>query len=294
MHRTATLLDVRIGAHVRASGGVWKAVEAGVGLGCEAIQFFAGSPRTWRPTLYSDKDAARFIAARAASGISFAVIHTIYLINLASNREDLYENSVHSLVGALRAAEQLQADAIVTHIGSHQGAGFSAGLSRVAAALRRALAESEGSSVRLLLENTAGAGGTMGVNFAELGAMIEAADFHPRLGLCVDTAHAFAAGFDLRTAEGLDDTLSRVEAECGLERLVMLHLNDSKAPLGSNRDRHENIGAGEIGLEAFGRIVRHPLLAAMPGILEVPGLDGKGPDQANMDVLRKFAGKTQK
>jgi deoxyribonuclease-4 len=275
-----------IGAHVKAAGGVWKAIEAGVALGCEAIQFFAGSPRTWRAMVYDDPDVTRFLEARARSSIRFVVIHTIYLINLASEREDFYEKSVASLVAAVDAAEQLGAEAVVTHIGSHQGSGFAAGLERVRVALLRALEQSDGSAVRILLENTAGAGGTMGVTFDELGAMIRAAGGHPRLGLCLDTAHVFAAGADLRTPEGLGRTLADLDAACGLDRLAMVHLNDSKAPLGSNRDRHENIGEGELGLEAFRALLRHPALADVPGILEVPGYDGHGPDRRNMDTLR--------
>jgi deoxyribonuclease-4 len=279
-----------IGAHVNSSGGVWKAISNGVDIGCEAIQFFAGSPRTWAPTTYKEKDAEKFREARSASPIRFVVIHTIYLINLASSREDFYEKSVTSLLGAVAAAEQLGADAIVTHVGSHQGAGFETGLVRVQAALRRALVESEGSPVRLLLENTAGAGGTMGVDFDELGAMIDAADRHPRLGLCLDTAHVFEAGFDIRTAAGLDEALARLDAACGLDRLVMLHLNDSKTAFGSNRDRHENIGDGEIGLEGFRAIVNHPAFADTPGILEVPGFDDQGPDLRNVEILRELGG----
>jgi deoxyribonuclease-4 len=256
------------GAHVGSSGGVWKAIEAGTEIGCEAIQIFAGSPRTWAPTMYKEGDAARFRAARTASPIRFVVIHTIYLINLA--------------------AEQLGADAIVTHVGSHQGAGFEAGLARVAAALSRALAETPDSRVRLLLENTAGAGGTMGVDLDELGAMIAAVDGHPRLGLCLDTAHLFEAGFDLRTAAGLDTMVSARDDACGVERLTMLHLNDSKTALGSNRDRHENIGEGELGREAFAAIVAHPAFADLPGILEVPGFAGDGPDAANVAILREL------
>jgi len=278
-----------IGAHVNSSGGVWKAIGNGADIGCEAIQIFAGSPRTWAPTIYKDADAERFREDREASPIRFVVIHTIYLINLASAREDFYEKSVTSLAGAVAAAEQLGADAIVTHVGSHQGAGFEAGLERVRAALIRVLAESEGSDVRLLLENTAGAGGTMGVDFDELGAMIAAAGGHPRLGLCLDTAHLFEAGFDLRTAAGLDEALARLDAACGLDRLGMLHLNDSKTPIGSNRDRHENIGEGEIGLEGFRAIVTSPALADLPGILEVPGFDGEGPDLLNVQRLRDLA-----
>ena len=274
------------GAHVGSSGGVWKAIENGAEIGCEAIQIFAGSPRTWAPTVYKEADAARFREARAASPIRFVVIHTIYLINLASAKEDFYEKSVASLIGAVDAAEQLGADAIVTHVGSHQGAGFEAGLERVRDALQRTLAECADTKVRILLENTAGAGGTMGVSFEELGAMIVAAGGDARLGLCLDTAHLFEAGYDLRDAAGVESTVKALDDACGLERLAMLHLNDSKTPLGSNRDRHENIGSGELGREAFAAIVNHPAFAGLPGILEVPGHDGTGPDAQNMALLR--------
>jgi deoxyribonuclease-4 len=280
------------GAHVKSSGGVWHAIENGVDLGCEAVQFFAGSPRTWAPTVYKEKDAKRFRDLRDASPIRFVLIHTIYLINLASANEDFYEKSVTSLCGALAAAEQLGADAIVTHIGSHQGAGFEAGLQRVQAGLGRALAESEGSSVRLLLENTAGAGGTMGVDFRELGAIIDATGGDPRLGVCLDTAHIFESGVDLGTPVGMAETLAHVDVECGRERLAALHLNDSKTPLGSNRDRHENVGEGDLGLDGFRTIVNEPAFADLPGILEVPGFDGEGPDRENLLRLRTLAGES--
>jgi deoxyribonuclease-4 len=156
----------------------------------------------------------------------------------------------------------------------------------VSDALRAALDEVDDSPVRVLLENTAGAGGTMGVSFEELGAMIDAVDGDPRVGICLDTAHLFEAGHDLRTPAGVDGALEALDAACGVERLVMLHLNDSKTPLGSNRDRHENIGQGELGLDAFRTLVTHPALAGLPGILEVPGIDGQGPDEANMQTLR--------
>jgi deoxyribonuclease-4 len=278
------------GAHVKASGGVWTAVERGEALGVQAIQFFAGSPRTWKPQLYRSADAERFREARAASGLRFAVIHTIYLINLATVNEEFYEKSVVALVGAVTAAEQLGVEAIVTHIGSHQGAGFEAGLARVREALLRALEEVGDSRVRLLLENTAGAGGTMGVTFAELAAMIAATGGDERLGVCLDTAHLLASGHELRSAEGLEATVTSFAETVGLERLVMVHLNDSKTPLGSNRDRHENIGEGEIGRKAMRLIVNHRAFADIPGILEVPGYDGQGPDRANLDTLRELRG----
>jgi deoxyribonuclease IV len=278
------------GAHVKSSGGVWHAIENGTDLGAEAVQFFAGSPRTWKPTLYTEKDSGRFREMRADSAIRFVVIHTIYLINLASENADFYEKSVQSLCGALTAADQLGADAIVTHIGSHQGSGFAAGLERVQQGLRRALADSEGSPVKLLLENTAGAGGTMGVDFRELGQIIDAAGEDPRLGICVDTAHIFESGVDLRTREGVDELLRELDAGCDRERLVMFHLNDSKTPLGSNRDRHENIGEGDLGEDAFRLLVNEPAFKDLPGILEVPGFDGQGPDKENLARLRALVG----
>jgi deoxyribonuclease-4 len=279
-----------LGAHVRASGGVWKAIEHGEELGCQAIQIFAGSPRTWKPTTYSDKDATRFREARAASAIRFVVIHTIYLINLATSNADYYEKSVTALVGAVRAAERLGAQAIVNHTGSHQGDGFEVGLARVRAAFAQALEACGDSQVRILIENTAGAGGTMGVDLPQIAAIIDAVDGDPRVGVCLDTAHLFEAGFDIRTPAGLEALLDDFDATIGRERLVMLHLNDSKTPLASNRDRHENIGEGELGLEAFRTIVGHPAFADLPGILEVPGYDGNGPDLRNMETLRALAG----
>jgi deoxyribonuclease IV len=275
-----------LGAHVRASGGVWNAIDNGRRLGAEAIQFFAGSPRTWRPMLYKEPDAARFRRERAASDIRFLVIHTIYLINLATSNEEFYRKSVESLVGAVVAAEQLGAEAIVTHVGSHQGSGFEAGLARVADALGRALAECADSNVRVLLENTAGAGGTMGRTFEDLAAIIDSVGGDPKLGLCLDTAHLFEAGHDIATSAGLDEALEALDATAGLERLVMLHLNDSKTPLASNVDRHENIGEGRLGLDGMATIVNHPSFADLPGITEVPGFDGHGPDEQNMELLR--------
>jgi deoxyribonuclease IV len=277
-----------LGAHVRAAGGVWKAVEKGVELGAEAIQFFAGSPRTWKPQLYSEKDAARFREARAASPIRYVVIHTIYLINLATTNEDFYEKSVIALVGAVVAAEQLGADAIVTHIGSHQGSGFEAGLARVQVALGRALEEASDSSVRILLEDTAGAGGTMGVSFQELGAMIDSVGGDEKVGLCLDTCHLLAAGYDIRSREGLDSTLAELDRWCGIERVELLHLNDSKTPLASNRDRHANVGEGELGLDGLRQIINHPAFAALPGITEVPGMHEEGPDLENMRRLESL------
>jgi deoxyribonuclease-4 len=275
-----------LGAHVRASGGVWNAIDNGAGLGAEAIQFFAGSPRTWKPMLYKEADAARFREKRAASAIRFVVIHTIYLINLATANDDFYRKSVDSLVGAVAAAEQLGAEAIVTHVGSHQGAGFEFGLRRVEYALGKALEECADSNVRVLLEDTAGAGGTMGRTFEDLRAIIDCVGGDPKIGLCLDTAHLYEAGYDIASPEGLEQTLSALEAEIGLERLVMLHLNDSKTPLGSNSDRHENIGHGHLGREAFAAIVNHPAFADLPGITEVPGFAGEGPDLRNMETLR--------
>ena len=240
-----------IGAHVNSSGGVWKAIGNGADIGCEAIQIFAGSPRTWAPTLYKDGDAKRFREAREASAIRFVVIHTIYLINLASAREDFYEKSVTSLAGAVAAAEQLGADAIVTHVGSHQGAGFAAGLERVRAALLRALAESEGSDVRLLLENTAGAGTTFGGGIEELGSVLH----------------------------GLD--------AAGVARAV--HANDCLFGQGEHKDRHAWIGEGTIGEAGFAAMLAQERLTGVPALLEMPG-EMPVKDVENIDRLKRLRG----
>jgi deoxyribonuclease-4 len=263
-------------------------VEHGVELGCEAIQFFAGSPRTWRPMVYKEQDAARFREARAASPIRFVVLHTIYLINLATANDEFYEKSVTSLVGAVAAAEQLGAEAVVNHTGSHGGEGFAAGLARVRRAFARALEQVGSSKVKVLIENTAGAGGTMGTSFEDIAAIIDAVNGDPRVGVCLDTAHLFAAGYDLRTPAALDAVLHEFDRVVGRDRLVMFHLNDSKVPFGSNRDRHENFGQGELGLSTFATLVNHPALADLPGIAEVPGSDGHGPDRENMEILRSL------
>ena len=277
------------GAHVGSGGGVWKAVDEGVELGCEAIQIFAGSPRTWRPTLYKERDAARFREARAASPIRFVVIHTIYLINLATVREDFYEKSIVSLVGALTAADQLGAEAIVTHIGSHLGAGFEAGLERVGAALRRALAEAGDPPVRLLLENTAGAGSHLGSRFEELASIRERAGEITSLpiGYCLDTCHLLAAGFDIATPAGLRATVGSAERQLGMVNVRVFHVNDSKTPLGSRVDRHANIGEGYIPLAAFRRILKHPKLRGKPFILETPIVE-PGDDRRNLDTLKSL------
>lgn len=279
---------MKLGAHVRASGGVWSAVEHGLELGAESIQFFAGSPRVWKPMIYREPDAARFREARAGTPISFGVIHTVYLINLATANDEFYEKSVVALVGAVRAAEQLGVEAIVNHTGSHQGAGFRFGLERVRTALRQALEEVGDSNVRILIENTAGAGGTMGVDFDEIAQIIHCVDDDPRLGVCLDTCHLYAAGYDITTPDGLQETLARFDAAIGRERLVLWHLNDSLVPLGSNRDRHANIGDGLIGLDAFRMIINHPAFAGLPGILEVPGYEGHGPDLRSMELVRSL------
>ena len=273
-----------LGAHVRSSGGVWTAIERAKNSAARRCSFRRQSASLEADDLQGG-DAARFREARAASPVRFVVLHTIYLINLATTNEDFYEKSVTSLVVAVVAAEQLGAEAIVNHTGSHQGAGFEVGLELVRRAFNRALAEVGSSPVKVLIENTDGAGGTMGVTFEEIAAIIDAVGGDPRVGVCLDTCHLHAAGYDLRSPAALDAVLEQFDRVVGLDRLVMLHLNDSKAPFASNRDRHENIGQGDLGLDVFANLVNHPALTRLPGITEVPGLDGRGPDKAAMDTL---------
>ena len=189
-----------------------------------------------------------------------------------------------TLTFQLQTGDLLNAAGVVTHVGSHMGAGLESALPRIAAAIGEALAASE--TVPLLLENSAGSGGNIGSNFADLGTILRACDNHERIRLCVDTAHAFASGYHVETAEGFDAMLAEIDEHVGLDRLAAFHLNDSKVPFDSHKDRHENIGEGYIGLEAFRYIVNHAALADTCAVLEVPGFDDKGPDQANMDIVR--------
>jgi deoxyribonuclease-4 len=277
---------VLFGAHVSSSGGIHTAVDRAEAFGCDAVQVFTQSPRAWRPTNHSPESFERFKERRAETGIGAVVCHALYLVNLASPDDELYRKSIDSLRNTIEVAFGIEADAVVFHVGSHLGAGLDAGIERVCDAMRELL-ELCGDRVWLLMENTAGAGGTIGRSLDELATLFDRLDAHPRLGICLDSCHLFASGVDVTKRDELDRLVDEVDARMGLDRLRVLHVNDSAAPLGSNRDRHANIGEGLIG-EELGLFLSHPKLQGLPALLEVPGKDNKGPDADEVRKLKEL------
>ena len=273
-----------LGGH--CSGGIKKALENAHAFGMDSVQLFAQSPRTWRFPDHDPVDLEAFRARREELGIGAVAIHAVYLLNLASTKADFYEKSVDTLSKTVDAACAIGAEAVVFHVGSHQGAGFEAGLERVVPALAQALERCD-DTTWLCMENTAGTGDTIGRSLEELAALYEAVDHHPRLGVCLDSCHLFASGYDVTDPDALDGVVKQLDALIGLDRLRVLHVNDSKTPLGSNRDRHDNIGDGLMGTK-LAVFLGHPKLQGLPALLEVPGADGHGPDLEQMTKLRKL------
>jgi deoxyribonuclease-4 len=275
------------GAHVSSSGAIWQAIDRAEAIGCNAVQVFTQSPRMWRPTNHTPEAVARFRERREEAGIESVVCHALYLVNLASTDPVIHEKSVTAMRATLEAADAIGAEGVIFHVGSHLGAGFEAGLEQVVPALRELL-ELTSDDLWLLMENSAGAGGTIGRSTDELAAIHDALDGHPRLGLCLDSCHWYVSGVDVTDPVVLDDALAEIDARIGLDRLRCLHVNDTKAELGSNLDRHEAIGAGLMGA-GLGTFLRHPAFRELPAILETPGPDGHGPDAAELDRLRALA-----
>ncbi len=282
---------MQIGAHVSSSGGIHTAIDRIEAIGGEAVQIFTQSPRTWRPTNHDPANFERFKERRAEAGIGAVVCHALYLLNLASPDDDLYSKSVEALKNTVDVACAIEADAVVFHVGSHMGAGFEVGLERVVPALAEAL-ERCSETTWLCMENSAGAGGTIGRSLDELAALYEALDRHPRLGVCLDSCHLFVSGYNVTNPAELDRIVKDVGRLMGLDRLRCLHVNDSKAPLGSNRDRHENIGDGLLG-EKLGVFLAHPKLQGLPALLEVPG-EGHGPDAEQVRKLKELYARATK
>jgi deoxyribonuclease-4 len=274
---------VRFGAHVSIRGRIHQAIDRAQAIGCECLQIFVGSPRQWRTVSYPPDDLVAFRAKRAAAGLDPLVAHTPYLVNLAA-AGDLYERSVGALVHTLQVIEALEGLGAVTHIGSRGEEPLARCIRRVARAVRQALQRTQRTWV--LLEGSAGR--TLGGTFQELEAFLDALDGEGRVGVCLDTAHLFAAGWDLRTKEGVDAMLAAFDATVGIERLRVLHLNDTPVPCGSRVDRHENIGAGAIGLGGFRILVNHPRLEHLAGIIETPGFGRHGPDRRNLRILKSL------
>jgi deoxyribonuclease-4 len=270
-----------IGAHVSQSGGLEKAVARGAERGCEAIQIFNQSPRMWRPTAYSEDDYAAFREALGGSPIKLVLIHAVYLLNCASEDTEIREKSLASLIQSLRVGDGIGAAGVVLHPGSAKQGDVAKAIKRAGKVIREALEESEG--CQLHLEDTAGAGGTLGRSFDELARLLEAAGGHDRIGVCLDSCHLYASGYDVSTAEGLRETLDECDRTVGLSRLHSLHLNDSMVPLGSNRDRHAILGDGELGEQGCAVFLSEPRFERLPCLLET-GRDGGAP--AAEDVAR--------
>jgi deoxyribonuclease-4 len=277
---------VLLGAHVSSAGGISTAIDRAEELGCEAVQVFTQSPRMWRPTVHSDEQIARFRDRRAEAGIAAVVCHALYLVNLASPDREIHEKSVAAMEATLGAADAIGAEAVIFHVGSHLGSGLAQGLRRAVPALRRLLDRTT-DGLWLVMENSAGAGGTIGRSLDELATLLDAVDRHPRLGVCLDSCHWWVSGVDVTDAAILDAAVAELDTRIGLERLRCLHVNDAAAGLGSNRDQHASIGQGTMGarLRVF---LAHPAFQTLPAILETPGPEGRGPDAEELRRLREL------
>jgi deoxyribonuclease-4 len=277
---------VLAGAHVSSAGGIHTAIDRIEAMGGDAVQVFTQSPRAWRLTNHDPANFERFKKRRAEAGIATAVCHALYLINLATPDDAMYEKSRATLLNTVEVACAIEADGVVLHVGSHLGAGFEAGLERAVPALEEALGNCS-DVTWILLENSAGAGGTIGRSVDELAVLVERLGRHPRLGICLDSCHLWVSGVDVTDTGALDELVAEVDGRIGLDRLRCLHVNDAQAGLGSNRDRHANVGEGELG-EGLGAFLSHPRLQGLPMILEVPGPDGHGPDANEIAKLREL------
>jgi deoxyribonuclease-4 len=275
-----------IGAHVSPAGGLPKAIERGVERGAQAIQIFNQSPRMWKPTAYRDEDVAAFREAMAGSQIDAVLIHAVYLLNCASDDKEIREKSLTSLTHSLRVGQAIGASAVILHPGSAKTGPVGEAIARAGKTIAAALDNSEG--CELHLENTAGAGGTLGRSFEELAALIDATGGSKRLGVCLDSCHLLASGYDIRTPEKMGSVLRECSKALGRGIVRSLHLNDSMTPLGSNRDRHTNIGKGELGRKGCGAFLSAPSLQKLPCVLETPGENREGPGKKEIQLAKRL------
>jgi deoxyribonuclease-4 len=277
---------VFIGAHVSSAGGIHTAIDRAEEMSADSVQVFTQSPRMWRPTNHPPENFERFKERRAEAGIEGVLCHALYLINLANPKDDFYDKSVTALSNTVDVGCAIEADGVVFHIGSHLGAGMDTGLERVVKAMKKVLDRCS-ETTWLLMENCAGTGATIGRSIDELALIFDRLDGHPRLGVCLDSCHLYASGYDVTDEAALDATLDELDGSIGLDRLRALHVNDSAAPMGSNRDRHANIGDGLMGgkLSVF---LRNRRLQGLPAVLEVPGENGHGPNAAEVRKAKKL------
>ncbi len=275
---------MQFGAHVSSSGGIDTAIDRIAAIGGDCVQVFTQSPRMWRPTNHSAEAIERFREKRAAAGIGGVVCHALYLCNLAAPDDQVYEKSITALGSTVETASAIGADGVIFHVGSHLGAGFEKGLDRTCAALSRVLDRCDGETW-LLMENSAGAGGTIGRSLDELHTLLERLGRHARLGVCLDSCHLYASGYDVTDPAVVDALVQELDGAIGLDRLRALHVNDSATPLGSNRDRHADVLEGLMG-EELGAFLAHPAFQHLAAYLETPGPEKRGPDAAEIQKLR--------
>lgn len=278
--------DMKFGFHISISGGFSKVVERAKVRRCETLQLFSRNPRGWKCSPLNQKEVDTFKKDIELSGINPIFVHMPYLPNLASQKKELYKNSISSLCEGLKRTERLGAPFLIMHVGSRLDAPEPVALDSITKGINESFNRVK-NKVVLLLENTAGMGSEVGSKFEQIKKIFEQADDKSRMGVCLDTAHAYEAGYDLANEDGLERMLDEFDKLIGLNKLHLLHLNDSKTTLNSHKDRHWHIGEGYIGIEGFRRIINHPLLVHLPGIMETPRKDTKE-DERNMKVVRNL------
>jgi len=281
-----------IGGNVSSAEGLERAIERAEELGCETMQIFNQSPRMWRPTNYTEQDFSAFRERLARSSVGSVFIHAVYLINCASEDREIRGKSIQSLAHALSVGEAIGAGGVVVHPGSGKGGAAKPTLDRIADAFRQALRASK--DCPLLLENTAGSGTTIGRSFAELRELIDRTKGDGRIGVCLDSCHLLCSGHEVRQSDALGEVIDDFDRQVGLKRLRCLHLNDSKTPLGSNVDRHANVGEGEFGEGGIRTFLAEPRFKGLPVLLEVPGPDGKGPDKRQIEIAKRLREEARK
>jgi len=279
---------MRLGAHESIAGGLHKALDRALAVGCEALQLFVESSRSWKTKPLSEEEIRLFRGKAVKSEIYPILAHASYLINLAAPDNILWQKSCRTFINELERCEALGIRYLIIHPGSHMGKGEAEGLKRVAQALDKAFTVTSGFQVRILLETTAGQGTSLGYRFEHLAWLIENTSNKNRIGICLDTCHIFAAGYDIRTPESYEATMDEIDKIIGLRHIHAIHLNDSKTPLGSRVDRHEHIGKGELGIEAFRLIVNDRRFSDLPGLIETPKDETLEKDRENLAVLKSL------